>query len=344
VKQAFDGKKVIVTGGAGFIGSALMRQLVEANANVIAVDNLVNGKRENLDGVLGNQARLEVTDIRDRAAMAALIDGAFVVFHLACLGVRHSLHAPEENHAVNATASLDLLTLSREAGTGRFVYVSSSEVYGTAQTAPMDENHATFPHTVYGASKLAGECLARAFHDSYAMDTVVVRPFNAYGPRSHHEGDSGEVIPKFMLRCMTGEPMVVFGDGAQTRDFTYVDDTAAGILLAGCAPEARGQTLNLGSGTEISILELARVIAETVGGGTTHIEHDDPRPGDVLRLYANSERARTLLGFAPEIGFRDGLRRLKEWYEASGVSPESLLRNEMTHNWKPENPSGDDDV
>jgi len=152
-----SGKRVLVTGGAGFIGSELVRQACAAGAEVVAVDNLVNGKRENLAD-LDRSLRFEEADIRALERMAALLQGVDIVFHLACLGVRHSIHSPRENHDVNATASLDLLALARKQGVSRFVYVSSSEVYGTARWAPMTEEHPTFPMTVYGGGKLAGEC------------------------------------------------------------------------------------------------------------------------------------------------------------------------------------------
>lgn len=327
--------RILVTGGAGFIGSELVRQLLEQSRDVIAVDNLANGKRENLAGLPGNSFRLEVEDVRDDTAMRRLLASVDVVFHLACLGVRHSIHSPEENHAVNATATLQLLRAARELGVSRFVYVSSSEVYGTARTVPMTEEHPTFPMTVYGASKLAGECYARAYHQTYDYPTVVVRPFNAYGPRCHHEGDSGEVIPKFLLRCMAGKPMIVFGDGTQTRDFTFVRDTARGILLAGFAEGAVGQTINLGQGREITINELATAVAELTQATGASVIHEHPRPGDVLRLCADSTRARQLLGFAPATSLGDGLALLKQWYESSGISPEQLLRDEVVHNWQP---------
>ncbi len=226
--MSLEGRSVVVTGGAGFIGSSLVRTLADAGASVTVVDNLVNGTRENLADVLGPRCNLSVADVRDRAAMTVALTGADVVFHLACLGVRHSIHAPVENHDVNASGTLTLLEAARSAGVGRFVYVSSSEVYGTARYAPMPEDHPTEPLTVYGGSKLAGERYTHAYFRTYGMETVVVRPFNAFGPRCHHEGDSGEVIPKFMLRCLAGLPMVVFGDGTQTRDFTFVTDTARG--------------------------------------------------------------------------------------------------------------------
>lgn len=328
-------ERCLVTGGAGFIGSALVAQLRTDGSSVVAVDNLVNGKRENLAGVLGDSVELAVCDIRDRDAMTRLMVGVDVVYHLACLGVRHSIHSPRANHDVNATASLDLLSIAKAAGVGRFVYVSTSEVYGTARWVPMSEDHPTAPMTVYGSSKLAGECYARAFWETYRYPTVVVRPFNTYGPQCHHEGDSGEVIPKFLLRCMEGEPMIVFGDGTQTRDFTFVSDTADGIKRAGRVPSAVGQTINLGFGSEITINDLARLVAEVCGKPDAPVQSIEPRPGDVLRLYADSSRARDILGYEPVVGFKDGLRILRDWYLSSGSSLKSMLDDEIVRNWQP---------
>jgi UDP-glucose 4-epimerase len=324
---------VVVTGGAGFIGSELVRQLAARGDRVVAVDNLVNGKRENLADVLGGEVTLLERDIRDLGALTPSLREARVVYHLACLGVRHSVHSPRENHDVNATATLDLLAASRDAGVPRFVYVSSSEVYGTARRVPMTEDHPTYPSTVYGGSKLAGECYTRAYFETYGYPTVVVRPFNTFGPRSHHEGDSGEVIPKFLLRCLAGRPMIVFGDGTQTRDFTFVSDTAAGIILAGEEARAVGQTINLGSGREITINELARQVALVAGRPDAAIEHDRPRPGDVLRLYADMSHARALLGYAPKSSMAEGLQALLAWYRAQAATPEQLLEAEVVHNW-----------
>jgi UDP-glucose 4-epimerase len=255
------------------------------------------------------------------------------VYHLACLGVRHSVHSPLENHDVNATGTFRLLEASRAAGVPKYVYVSSSEVYGTAQRVPMSEDHPTFPSTVYGGSKLAGEAYARAYHRTYGFPTVVVRPFNTYGPRSHHEGDSGEVIPKFMLRCLAGKPMVIFGDGTQTRDFTYVSDSARGIVLAATTANAVGRTLNLGSGFELSINDLARAVAEITERPGAEVVHDEARPGDVLRLYADMSQAKSLLGYQPKVRLEEGLAMLREWYRSQGTSPDQLLRDEVVRNW-----------
>jgi UDP-glucose 4-epimerase len=324
---------ILVTGGAGFIGSEVVRRLAARGSRVLIIDNLVNGKRENVEDVLSDAVTLLRLDVRDTAALAPHLGDVRVIYHLACLGVRHSVHSPVENHEVNATATLRLLALAREAGVPRFVYVSSSEVYGTARWVPMTEDHPTFPCTVYGASKLAGECYARAFHRTYGYATTVVRPFNAFGPRSHHEGDSGEVIPRFLLRCLAGRPMVVFGDGTQTRDFTYVSDAADGIIAAGERDATVGETINLGSGREVAINDLASIVGSVAGRPDAPVIHDAPRPGDVLRLCADVSRARALVGYAPRVGLVEGLGRLLAWYRQQSASPEDLIEEETLHNW-----------
>jgi UDP-glucose 4-epimerase len=332
--MSLKGRRVLVTGGAGFIGSELIRQLAAEAAEVQVVDNLVNGSLDNIRDVLSSRVQLVRADVRDVPAMARAVENVSVIYHLACLGVRHSIHSPEENHDVNATATLQLLKLANSRNVERFVYVSTSEVYGTARTVPMTEDHPTYPMTVYGAGKLAGEGYARAFHRTYDLPVVVVRPFNAYGPRSHHEGDCGEVIPKFMLRGMVDQPPVIFGDGTQTRDFTYVSDTAHGILLAGIVEGAIGETINLGSGREVTIKDLAAIIAQVLGHPGMDVVHDAPRPGDVLRLCADSTKAHAILGFRPTISLRDGLEALKRWYLQLGAAAHELLEHDVIRNWQ----------
>ena len=328
-----NGKTVLVTGGAGFIGSELIRQLTVENAKVIAVDNLVNGKEQNLAGVCSGLFELHVCDIRDLEKMVALINGVDIVYHLACLGVRHSFHAPLENHEVNADATLRLLIAAREASIGRFVYVSTSEVYGTTRYLPMNEDHPTLTKTIYGGSKLAGESYARAFFESYRFPAVIVRPFNSFGPCCHHEGDSGEVIPKFMLRCLADEPLVIFGDGTQTRDFTFVEDTARGILMAGLIDNAIGKTINLGRGEEISINQLSEKISIITNKSGIKVVYDKPRPGDVLRLRCDTDKAKKILGYKPTVSIDDGLTKLLEWYKTSKVDARVLLEQEQIYNW-----------
>ena len=325
-------QKILVTGGAGFIGSELVRQLVSRGNYVTVVDNLVNGKAQNLNNI--ENCHLIKADIRDLETMRIVLAGQEIVFHLACMGVRHSLHSPMENHEVNASATLQLLQLAKDAGIKRFLHCSSSEVYGTAKWTPMTEDHPTLPMTVYGASKLAGECYARAYFQTSGFPVTIVRPFNSYGPRSHHEGDSGEVIPKFILRSLCGKPMIIFGDGTQTRDFTYVSDTAAGIVQAAASPAAVGMTLNLGSCHETTISELAETVRKITNRPTAAIVYDSPRPGDVLRLFADSSKAEKLIGFRPTTSLEQGLTKLLAWYRETGEPPESLLVREKERNWE----------
>jgi len=320
-----------VTGGAGFIGSALARRLVGSFDEVTALDDLSSGTSDNIEGV---DVEFHEGSILDEELVERLVAGVDIVFHLACKGVRHSIHDPRANHEVNATGTLVMLEASRQAGVRRFVYTSTSEVYGTATRAPMDEDHPTYPHTVYGGGKLAGEAYTRAYHRTYGVETVVIRPFNAYGPRSHHEGDSGEVIPKFLVRAMNGLPPVIFGDGSQTRDFTHVDDTAAGIALAGESQAVVGETVNLGSGSEVRIDDLAMTILKAVGREDLEPVHDDPRPGDVLRLIADSTRARRLMGWEPTIGLPEGIRSLLDWHAHRGTDWPLALSQDRERNWE----------
>ena len=326
--------RALVTGGAGFIGSELVAQLVASGWDVVVLDNLATGRWENIDG-LGLAADAKITgDVRDAALLARLTAGVGTVFHLACRGVRFSLHSPRETHDVNASGTLAVLEAARSAGTRRFVYVSSSEVYGAAGEPPMREDGPTFPTTAYGASKLAGEAYARAYHHSYGMPATIVRPFNSFGPRSHHEGDAGEVIPKFVLRALAGRALTIFGDGKQTRDFCYVSDTARGIVLAATADEALGQTINLGSGSELSIRDLAQAVLAAVGHERASVRFEAGRPGDLQRLRAATEKAQRLLGFRPTVSFNDGLARLIAWYGRDSRRAETLLRADVVRNWE----------
>lgn len=329
------GTRILVTGGAGFIGSHLVdRLLAQGAASVVVLDNLVNGKRSNLAHLDGDR-RLQFIegDVRDAEARSLALAGVDVVYHLACLGVRHSLHDPMENHSVNAEGTLRMLQAAREQETRRFIYVSTSEVFGTAQTVPMDERHPTWPETVYGGSKLAGEAYTRAHFRTYGMDTVVVRPFNTYGPRSHFEGDSGEMLPRTIVRLLGGLRPVVFGDGHQTRDFMHVSDTAAALGLLATAGPIAGETLNLGSGAEVSINAVCAEVATAVGRPDLEPEYQPARPGDVRRLLGDPTLMHSLTGFRPTVDFSAGVAELVEWFRSSSSALDDMLTRIDERNW-----------
>ncbi|KGJ79347.1 epimerase [Cryobacterium roopkundense] len=327
--------RILVTGGAGFIGSHLVDTLLARGAAEVRVlDNLTNGTRQNLAGQSANpRFTLVVGDVRDGVVREKALHGIDIVYHLACLGVRHSLHDPVENHEVNALGTLVMLQSARAEGIRRFIYVSTSEVFGTAQYAPMDERHPTWPETVYGGSKLAGEAYSRAYFRTYGMDTVVVRPFNTYGPRSHFEGDSGEVLPRTIVRLLAGERPVIFGDGEQTRDFMHVSDTSAALALLAQGPGLAGETLNLGSGCEVTMNALCAAVAVAVGRPDLVPVHDIARPGDVRRLLGDPTLMASLTGFAQTVPFERGVAELVAWFEASGRENPDRLAQIEDRNW-----------
>jgi len=327
--------RILVTGGAGFIGSHLVDALLRRPvARVTVIDNLATGHLANLTEA-STDVRLRVVqaDARNAGVVDELLAETDAVFHLACLGVRHSLHDPLENHDVNASMTLNLLEASMRTSIRRFVHVSSSEVYGSAQYAPMDEGHPTFPETVYGAAKLAGEAYARAAYRTHGFPVTVVRPFNAYGRRSHFEGDSGEVLPRTIVRVLAGQAPLIYGDGAQSRDFTHVTDTARGILLLAECDEAIGATVNIGSGHDVAINELARIVLAVTGREDLSPVHLEPRPGDVRRLLADSGQMSALTGFAPEVELAAGVEDLVRGFRDRGESAVDMLRSVKDRNW-----------
>ena len=335
MKIAQPNVRVLVTGGAGFIGSHLVDFLVSAGCRVTVLDNFRNGRRENLDEA-GRSGRLRILegDITDPAACAGAMRDADAVFHLACLGVRHSLHDPLENHQVNALGTLRLLEAARSASVGRFLYVSSSEVYGAALEFPLTEQSTTWPTTVYGASKLAGEHYASAFSCCFDLPVIRVRPFNNYGPRAHFEGDSGEVIPRFILRALAGQPPVIFGDGAHTRDFLYVKDCAEALVAIAECDDLLGDLVNLGYGEEITIAALAGLVLSAVNRTDLKPVHEAERPGDVPRLWVDPAKLRRTTGFRPRTAPDAGLASTVAYYRDLYSADPCCLAEMQTRNWE----------
>lgn len=327
-------ERILITGGAGFIGSHLAEHLAGPGRLVRVLDNFRNGRLENLDPARA-RGPVEVIhgDVTDRDTCRAACRGVDTVYHLACLGVRHSLHNPVENHHVNALGTLYVLEGAKECGVRRVVYVSTSEVYGRAEEFPIRESSATFPLTVYGASKLAGEHYARAYYECFGLSTVCVRPFNNFGPRSHFEGDAGEAIPRFILRALAGLPPVVFGDGSHTRDFLYVKDCVRALEMIAAAPALTGQIVNLGRGVEVEIGQLARMVVAAVGAEGLEPVHASPRPADVPRLWVDTSRLEQATAFRPEVSWEEGLRATVDYFRGLKLDAATLERLAPVENW-----------
>lgn len=331
----FEGTRCIVTGGAGFIGSHLVDRLVAGKAKeVVIIDDLSTGNEENLRHHSDNPGvRLEIADICNEASMHSIVKGADYVFHLACRNVRLSITQPTIVHDVNSTGTLNLLKASAGAGVKRFLYCSSSEVNGTADVVPMPEDYHFKPETIYGASKLTGEYYTQSFQRSGWLETTIVRPHNNYGPREHYEGINGEVIPRFILLAFAGKPPVIFGDGKQTRDFTYVTETADFMTRIMLAPQCAGNTYNLCRGSEVSILEIANLISQLTGLDLAP-QLLPARPSDVLRLYGDASRLRETLGASPQISIEEGLRKTIDWFQENVPVTEEVLASMTPKNWE----------
>lgn len=324
----------LVTGGAGFIGSHLVDRLLADGDAVTVLDDFSSGSRVNLvEASRGGELRIVEGSVLDRAAIEVAMRGCGRVFHLAVQCVRRSLGQPVANHDVNATGTLLVLEEARRQRIDRFVYCSSSEVYGNSGDPRLSEeiSHCK-PVTVYGAAKLAGENYTSAYHQTYGLSAIVVRPFNSYGPREHSQGDLAEVIPRFVIRVLSGQPPVIFGDGTNGRDFTYVTETARGIALAAHSDALVGRTVNLAYGKMVTIREVAHAVAHACGRPDLEPVFFEPRPGDVMALQADTTLAREALGFVAAIDFGEGLRRYVEWFRQHHPDPANLLEAEV-RNW-----------
>ena len=327
-------KKILVTGGAGFIGSHLVDHLLGLGHEIVVIDNLSNGKLENLKSAQNhNTFHFIEGSILDQDICEQACKGIQVVYHLACLGVRHSIHSPFENHKVNAEGSLNILLASRNQKVEQFIYISTSEIYGRTSVFPITENNITNPLTIYGASKLAGEHYANSFFECYQMNTTVVRIFNNYGPRAHYEGDSGEIIPRTIVNVINGISPIIFGDGNVTRDFFFVKDTARilGMLIG--LKDISGKTFNLGTGVEITMRHLVEQILNLISGNKLEINYLPDRPADVPRLWVDASKIRSLLSINNETSFLDGLKETINFYGELNRT-ENLSKKIKTINWE----------
>jgi UDP-glucose 4-epimerase len=308
----------LVTGGAGFIGSALVRALLARGDGVRVLDNFSSGRRQNLSDV-ANDVEVVEGDVRDEGALARALDRVELVFHEAAIpSVPRSLADPVASHEANATGTLKLLAASRRAGVRRVVYAGSSSAYGDTPVLPKVETMRPAPLSPYAVSKLAGEQYCQVFAGAYGLDTVVLRYFNVFGPRQDPASEYAAVIPRFVTAALAGRGVTIFGDGTQSRDFCFVDNAVEANLLAGSAAEVSGRVFNVACGAATTLNDVARQIGELVGR-PLDVTHAPPRVGDVKHSLADIEESRTRLGYRPKIAFPEGLRRTVAWFETSSA-------------------------
>ena len=319
---SITGKNVLVTGGAGFIGSHLCDELLARGAKkVICVDNFFLGKMENIVEAMEHENFvLYRDDCRQFGVMQSIIEKEEieVVFNMATIALNYSFFNPFDAYLVNVQIANTLLELLKMGAYKTLIHTSSSEAYGTAHYSPMDENHPTDPTTPYAAGKAAADLMVHSFSKVLDLDIAIVRPFNNYGPRQNAEGPLAGIIPATAKRIKNGGKPMVQGDGEQTRDFIYVKDTVRGLLLAYEKEESRGKIINLGSGRDMTMNSLLQGICDYMGY-TGEWDHQKERTSDVRHLCANIDRARQILGFEPEVRFEDGIRETLDWYRENSV-------------------------
>ena len=303
--------KVLVTGGAGFIGSHIVTRLLREGHTVRVLDNLTTGKRENLAHV-AKDVELVVGDVRDESAVAAAMAGAELVYHEAAIvSVPYSVEHPRETHAVNVLGTLNVALAARDAGARRLVFACSAAVYGEDPELPKREAMKPAPVSPYGVEKIAGEQYLHAFSSIYGIETVSLRYFNVFGPRQDPSSAYSGVISIFADRIRKGSELKIYGDGKQTRDFVFVDNVVDANLLAGTRTGngISGRAYNVACGKATTLLELATLLGE-VSGKAPVIVHAEPRVGDVRDSVADITRARSELGYEPKVSVKDGLREL----------------------------------
>jgi nucleoside-diphosphate-sugar epimerase len=304
--------KVLVTGGAGFIGSNLVRALLARGDDVRVLDNFSTGNRANLAG-LADDVELVEGELRSYERVHNAVRGVEVVFHLGALGsVPRSVQDPLTSGAVNVEGTLNVLLAARDEGVRRVVFASSSSIYGDQPELPLRETMAPDPISPYGVAKLAAERYCVSFTRVYPFETVVLRYFNVFGPRQDPRSQYAAVVPLFVTAIAAGEPVTIFDDGEQSRDFTYIDNVVAANLLAADAAGASGRIFNVSSGAPASVNELAETIGRLLDKPVER-RYLPPRPGDLRNSWADVSEAREALGFAPSVSLEDGLRRTADF-------------------------------
>lgn len=309
--------KVLVTGGAGFIGSNLAEELIRQGAKVIIIDNLITGFRENLDEIQGDFDFVE-GDINDDASLLPAMEGVEIVFHQAALpSVPRSVDDPAETHQMCVNGTFNLLLRAREAGVKRFIYAASSSAYGDQPTLPKVETMPPDPLSPYAAAKLVGELYCRAFNSVYGLETFSLRYFNVFGPRQNPSSMYSGVISRFIDALMTGQQPVIYGDGEQSRDFTYIANVVDANIKAAQATLGIGETMNVANGARITLNELLDTLKSITGKVDVKADFQQERRGDVKHSQADNGRAIECIGYKELVGLEEGLKKTIEWWKAS---------------------------
>jgi nucleoside-diphosphate-sugar epimerase len=309
-------KKYVVTGGAGFIGSTLVRTLVEAGGQVVVIDNLLTGHIRNLAEVR-DRIEVHILDIRDGAAIAPVIAGADTVFHLAAIpSVPRSIDEPRPSHEVNINGTFEVLQAAVQGKVRRLVYAASSSAYGDSEVLPKIETMLAKPKSPYAVQKYLGELYASAFTSCFGLETVALRFFNVYGPRQDPSSAYSGILSLFMKHLIARTPPTLFGDGEQSRDFTYVEDVAALCLKAANAPGVAGKMFNAGNGGRYTLKQIWSML-QKMEGVDIPPQYGPPRAGDVRHSMADTGAATAELGHAPQFPIEVGLKKTLDWYKGA---------------------------
>jgi nucleoside-diphosphate-sugar epimerase len=306
----------VVTGGGGFIGSHIVEELLRRKQTVKVIDNFSTGRRANIK-LFERDIEVIETDIAEDPNLARHLKGAEYVIHQAAIpSVPKSIVEPLPSHRANVTGTFNLLLACREAGIRRVVYASSSSLYGDSPTLPKHEEMMPNPLSPYGAQKLFGEMYCQVFTKTYGLETVSLRYFNVFGPRQDPSSQYSGVLSLFVTAVLEGRQPTIYGDGLQSRDFTYVQNVVEGNLLACTAPGVAGEAFNIACGDRITVNSMLQLVNKITGKDITPI-YGDPRPGDIKHSQANIHKAETKLAYKPQVSFEEGLRRTIDWYRES---------------------------
>jgi nucleoside-diphosphate-sugar epimerase len=307
----------LITGGAGFIGSNMVRFLLEKGQKVRVLDNFSNGKRENLAEVVNDIESIE-GDIRNVSVMKRAVEGSDVVYHLAALGsVPRSIKDPATTHDVNINGTFNVLMACKEAKTRRIVFASSSSVYGQSPVLPQHEDLPLAPISPYGATKATGEILFRSFYASFGVQSVCLRYYNVFGPRQDPTSQYAAAIPLFVSALMRNQSPKIFDDGEQSRGFTYIENVMNANWLAANVKEAHGEAMNISTSNAVTVNTVVKTIGKLLGKENIKPAYALPRPGDIKHSLADINKAKKMIGYEPMVTFEEGITKAIDWYKAN---------------------------